>query len=156
MGAGIVRCSLEESANAGTSACFLRQCKDTTFPLRFTNVSQDFFHKFLLVAVVAVVAVKKWVLNWAKNNSIIIYIYIYIIIELFFGCWGRLNRTATTATLQQIMCLQKKFKKMKKSSRKIRTPQRKFRTFAASNRKEQNRQVLTKKIATGKLENCAH
>ena len=76
VGAGIVRCSLEESANAGTSACFLRQCKDTTFPLRFTNVSQDFFHKFLLVAVVAVVAVKKWVLKWAKNNSIIIYIYI--------------------------------------------------------------------------------
>ena len=135
VGAGIVRCSLEESANAGTSACFLRQCKDTTFPLRFTNVSQDFFHKFLLVAVVAV---KKWVLKWAKNNSIII--YIYIIIELFFGCGGRLNRTATTATLQhcnETCVLQKIFKKMKKSSRKIRTPQRKFRTFAASNRKGQ-------------------
>ena len=48
----------------------------------------------MLVAVVAVVAVKKWVLKWAKNNSIFIYKYR----SKFWGVGKPLENCNTAAT----------------------------------------------------------
>ena len=78
------------------------QCEGTTFPLRFTNISQEIFHHFALA--VTVVAVLQFSQGYSHTLKILLYLYIYLYIykdrvnfwlsyNLFWNC-----NTATTAT----------------------------------------------------------